>query len=485
MLLESSYKGGRFIRMERALPPLISRTSTRSNTSSMSAMSASTVKRPLEQSSSPMAPAAKGSKPGRKPLDEEAKNKRTAQNRAAQRAFRERKEKKMKELEDKVQSLEQANRDTVVESEFLRSQLLTLVNELKKYRPAKANDLQVLDYLAKHERTEPTDKEIEQSVQKKMDFTFAFPWKDRKEAEAQAQHFPSPGSSMLSSSSASVNSAASPSNKRRSTASRSTSTSTSTTGWMDNVFYSDDAQKLPQFAIKGDSTADPLFSNEFNFDDQFDEQVSQFCTKMNKACGTRECPIPGFTPQMASPQVASPQVASPQILTNSWDTVASPAFGQQSLAPSKKQLTKTPPSQPELPFIDPTMAFPTDDDEGLFFRTHRDENSLFAELLDEVEPTDNNFVNENLINEEPSTTTAVAEETRPKPKTETDVVPSRDGKLLKCSEVWDRITTHPKYSAIDIDGLCGELMTKAKCSEKGVVVQAEDVQRVLDKHMDV
>lgn len=455
-------------------------------------MSTSTVKRPLEHTSSPGETGPKGSKPGRKPLDDEAKNKRTAQNRAAQRAFRERKEKKMKELEDKVDSLEQANTDSVVEAEFLRSQLLTLVNELKRYRPAKASDLQVLDYLAKHERAEPTDKEVEQSVQRKKDFTFAFPWKDRKEVEAQ---FPSPGSSMLSSSSASVNSAASPNNnKRRSTVSRSTSTSTSTAGWMDNVFYSDDAQQLPQFSVKSDSTGDSLFSNQFNFDDQFDEQVSQFCSKMNQVCGTKECPKPSV----------APSAASPLPLTNYWDTGASPAFGQQSFATPKiaADADTTPSSQPEMPFIDSSMAFPTqNDDQALFFRTHRDENSLFAEFLDEAEPADN-FVNENLINEEPAatsappttniittntTSTTTPQDSRPRPSADkdlNDVVPSRDGNLLKCSEVWDRITSHPKYTAIDIDGLCGELMTKAKCSEKGVVVQAEDVQRVLDKHMD-
>ena len=48
-------------------------------------------------------------KSGQKPIDTEPKSKRTAQNRAAQRAYRERKERKMKELEDKVRLLEDAN----------------------------------------------------------------------------------------------------------------------------------------------------------------------------------------------------------------------------------------------------------------------------------------------------------------------------------------------------------------------------------------
>ena len=44
-------------------------------------------------------------KPGRKPLTSEPTSKRKAQNRAAQRAFRERKEKHLKDLETKVEDL--------------------------------------------------------------------------------------------------------------------------------------------------------------------------------------------------------------------------------------------------------------------------------------------------------------------------------------------------------------------------------------------
>lgn len=46
-----------------------------------------------------------------------------------------------------------------------------------------------------------------------------------------------------------------------------------------------------------------------------------------------------------------------------------------------------------------------------------------------------------------------------------EVVPAPP-QTLKCSEIWDRITSHPKYTELDIDGLCNELKSKAKCSEK-------------------
>lgn len=525
-------------------------------------MSTQTVKRPLElgndatysneQDSAEVVKRTetkkKGGKPGRKLLDDEAKNKRTAQNRAAQRAFRERKERKMRELEEKVKELERMNKNSMLETEFLRSQLSSLVSELKRYRPERDSDVQVLDYLAKHEEAEKNGEsvkrdpdEIEANIRRKMDFTFAFPWKGRKDTE----QIPSPGSSMVSSSSTSVNSSSSMGRRRSSQrtnsdnsansnknslslgsvpvinqtpSSRSNSSSTSGTGWMDSMFYNDDARQLPQFASdsnKNESVGAPLnydstlFSNQFNFDDQFDEQVSEFCSKMSQACGTKECPVPsksltGLTPVSVGNDSAmrTRDMVSPSLLTNSWDTKTSPAFGQPSfpsggLTPGKLtnefladdgftfayEDNNKKEKQDLLPFIDTNIAFPNEDDEGLFFRENpADNNLLFSEFVDDTEATDaaDNFVNENLINEEPADPSRQQQD---KQTPENDVVPSRDGKLLKCSEVWDRITAHPKYSSIDIDGLCGELMTKAKCSEKGVVVQAEDVQSVLDRHM--
>ena len=60
--------------------------------------------------------------------------KRKAQNRAAQRAFRERKEKHLKELEEKVQELEKASETTNHENANLRSLVDRLQTELKEYR---------------------------------------------------------------------------------------------------------------------------------------------------------------------------------------------------------------------------------------------------------------------------------------------------------------------------------------------------------------
>lgn len=87
---------------------------------------------PNASTASTPAPTAK--KPGRKPLTSEPTSKRKAQNRAAQRAFRERKEKHLKDLEEKVDSLTKASEDANNENSLLRAQIDRLQTELREYK---------------------------------------------------------------------------------------------------------------------------------------------------------------------------------------------------------------------------------------------------------------------------------------------------------------------------------------------------------------
>ncbi|KAF2212241.1 hypothetical protein CERZMDRAFT_111987 [Cercospora zeae-maydis SCOH1-5] len=73
-------------------------------------------------------------KPGRKPLTSEPTTKRKAQNRAAQRAFRERKEQHLKNLEEKVTSLTKSSEAEKHENGLLRAQVERLQRELREYR---------------------------------------------------------------------------------------------------------------------------------------------------------------------------------------------------------------------------------------------------------------------------------------------------------------------------------------------------------------
>ncbi|KFA62979.1 hypothetical protein S40285_06845 [Stachybotrys chlorohalonatus IBT 40285] len=73
-------------------------------------------------------------KPGRKPLTSEPSSKRKAQNRAAQRAFRERKERHLKDLETKVEELQKASEATNNENAMLRAQVERMTSELNQYK---------------------------------------------------------------------------------------------------------------------------------------------------------------------------------------------------------------------------------------------------------------------------------------------------------------------------------------------------------------
>ncbi|KAL2353462.1 AP1-like transcription factor-like protein [Cryomyces antarcticus] len=73
-------------------------------------------------------------KPGRKPLTTEPTTKRKAQNRAAQRAFRERKERHLKDLETKVSELQKTSEADKHEKGLLKAQVERLQTELREYR---------------------------------------------------------------------------------------------------------------------------------------------------------------------------------------------------------------------------------------------------------------------------------------------------------------------------------------------------------------
>ncbi|CAR24763.1 KLTH0G03784p [Lachancea thermotolerans CBS 6340] len=567
----------------------------------------STVKRQLEASTPPAdLPKRKGSKPGRKPLDTEAKNKRTAQNRAAQRAFRERKERKMRELEEQVERLEKVREQSEMESEFLRSQLQMLIAEIQKYRPQQSSDSQVLKYLAEaeerckaapvekrtgrnaarssistsnrddsenasrsrsrstslsehntldtsrpqrySENSSPADQDeaakINANVQRKMNFTFEYP-KDMPPANGA---FPSPSGSTSTTSNHSFS---------HRPFSQLSNTPRTSSGSLD--FLGDSAsntQSLPKFPTSESGNGD------FDFNTHFDEQVSVFCTQMNEVCGTRECPLPqalppstaaSVTPRPISPiQEEQPELSKPaqakipaadaflkqaqqQQPPNAWD---SPQFGHSGFGmgtedPTNRWLfpdfssgnmssTVRAPSAKidSVPFIDTSMAFPTDQPDALLPQNSDDvlnqffeEDPIVSQLTTEesnydpfkpdLQPSADSETSKHSVSScsndsdpsraESNASTALTEPNYTIDKTsvpsavlaaeDADVVPARDGLLLKCSEIWDRITAHPKYSDIDIDGLCMELRTKAKCSEKGVVVNSDDVQSALAKHM--
>lgn len=570
-------------------------------------------------------------------LDPETRMKRIAQNRAAQKAFRERKERKMRELEKKVVDLESLTKLNEVETGFLRDQLSLLVKELKKYRPETKQDSKVLRYLEKYNSMQRQAQEVTTQKQQRYPSTAlatgnrifkessALPpgatiiRQDLESFNEQNRHNfnnstgqltpPHKGRDKQSSVSTSASNSNSNSNSEpnsepnsmqdQATVTTSTGTDDGEGDWLDDVMKSHEKHAQPATGI--------------DFNNYFDEQISEFCGKLNQACGTKTCPIPQSKSKSNTPlpiksvasvssQGASPGIfhekassgndlkenltADPAFLSNTWadelsltgkslpeidgngndsaNVDGNPGFGQLGFGDSflsndllfsptsptysssvlgsgrtqevyrsatventviEEQKNKT----TELPFINSSLAFPDKQDNSFFRDTdvfnfddkEGDENfesstDIINDIFgDNLTPAENKGSSLNSsINEKISTPNSdkrsISSSLKPEgtdslfrhssfktsqavpdlsldsdeeEENDESVVPSGDDGLLRCSEIWDRITAHPKYSDIDIDGLCSELMAKAKCSERGVVINADDVQVALNKHM--
>lgn len=558
----------------------------------------------------------KHSKPGRKPIESEPKSKRTAQNRAAQRAYRERKEKKMKDLEDQVKSLEDRNIQANTEVDFLKAQVSMLKNELARFRGGDVGDLS-------NNYTTSTNPEVNSSLASMSDLsatTASFPWSKQSLAlytskdvsEADAVNVP-----QRSSTSSSITS---PHEVRNTPQSDTSSAPTS-------VNLSHSASSLP--------------TSEYNLVGKFEEETNPFCASLSEACGTKDKPVPKYLRKSVSSNGSGISTLSSQILhgvnmnlteggeknqsnsnssatsntTNSnnspfanlvtpsseildynnepffngsnseFSFVFSPdqALGSNTGTSNVGKFTPNASVDPLL-FLqednfDVALAFdniPETTTNNVDILTKNDTTTATnAELSAQVDATvddvvrsitsgdkqsgfDQNDTSFNDVaysyNNPPTNTTATSGNTPgtirddtdplkmlvtedsiydplsdvnvnfnfnefvksslpsekspedyglrpelspnvasylPEGKTSTDareapavedddVVPAPQP-TYRCAEIWDRITSHPRYTELDIDSLCDELKVKAKCSDKGVVINASEVNQLIEK----
>ncbi|KAG0048361.1 DNA-binding transcription factor yap1 [Gryganskiella cystojenkinii] len=56
-----------------------------------------------------------------------------------------------------------------------------------------------------------------------------------------------------------------------------------------------------------------------------------------------------------------------------------------------------------------------------------------------------------------------------------------DEKAIPCPQAWEHIAKHPNFDDVDIDDLCKELKSKAKCSGHGPVIALSDVDKLMNK----
>ncbi|KAK9465435.1 transcription factor PAP1-domain-containing protein [Lipomyces arxii] len=338
---------------------------------------------------------------GRKLMTAEPSTKRKAQNRAAQRAFRERKEKHLQDLETRVAELENESHSMSTENLFLKKQVDRLQSELKEYRKRQS--------VAGSAKSSPAA-----SHNYITPFTFEFPLfgADSKANVKSGPQSVQSRSSVAPSPTTFGNSLFMPYSPNGSTVNQgspsSCASSSSNSPGLNATIPADNVAKRPSCGIRASS----LYG---------DDDENDFCAQLSMACGTRENPIP---------RAQSKGVLSPPLFDNDlFSEYREPIF-----TADEEEFT--------LPELTPDDMF-----------DNINELSEVNDLSEQQEP-------------------AIKEE---------EVVPADNKPLMGCTALWDRISMHPKFGDIDIDVLCSELRTKAKCSESGVVVTESDLNAVLKK----
>ncbi|QFZ27622.1 putative AP-1-like transcription factor [Clavispora lusitaniae] len=406
-------------------------------------------------------------KPGRKPIDAEPKSKRTAQNRAAQRAYRERKERKMKDLEERVAHLEDDKIKAASEKDFLRAQIELLKGELSRYKGS-SDISELLNLTAKQ-----------------------FSWNQKDSAQKQVKEEPRDKPST------------SPEGQLPDLVSGSSS---STSPLDDTLHISTNSSETSASLHQG-------INPENQFSAGFEEQLDPFCVNLNEACGNKSRPEPKYYRSSDPVPPLSPEELNEQ-QANKWkyespfhtlfspnESVNDPFFNSTGTA---FHLPVTDVNDDPLSFLndnnfdvslalgpgndvlpgknadaDPLAGLTTE--ESMYDPLNSVNTDFnFNEFVKSSLPSDvSSHANSVLDASKPgSSATSVNTFTSPVEKDDLEVVPA-PGKQVKCSEIWDRITSHPRYTDIDIDSLCSELKSKAKCSEKGVVLDDKDVDSLI------
>lgn len=428
-------------------------------------------------------------KPGRKPIETEPKSKRTAQNRAAQRAYRERKERKMKDLEDKVASLEDEKIKAATELDLLRAQVNLLKRELSRYR----GHLDFSDLTVKGPQVEPLI--VKQELIPDMtsrDQRVGFPWS--KDSLLSLQFSSDSSNSQLPDLVSGSSSSTSPLN--------------------DNLIVSPESNTSESSSGQAPRNLSPQI--QFNMASTFEEQLDPFCMNLNEACGTKQKPVPKYhrTPSQVPP-LGTDKVES--AMSPAWNGVSpfhtilspnenlsDPFFTHDLNVAPTDGLHNDPLSFLNDNNFDVSLAFGNATNDLVDNPSRNSILDPLAGLTTEESAYDqlslvntdfnfNEFVKSSLQSDVSSRTNSVTEANKSgssitsynsTPSHQTDekeeVVPAPE-KTIRCSEIWDRITSHPRYTDIDIDSLCTELKTKAKCSEKGVVLDAKDVHSLIER----
>ncbi|KAF4463053.1 AP1-like transcription factor [Fusarium albosuccineum] len=406
-------------------------------------------------------------KPGRKPLTSEPSSKRKAQNRAAQRAFRERKEKHLKDLETKVEELEKASQAANHENGLLRAQVDRMTAELNQYKQKVT--------LVTNPKALPREKVPFGSAAVNnlgdVNFQFEFPKfgmlpgppanKTQRSGSSptspqQRNNFPSPASNLS-------NGTRSPQSQYKDDLAKfsgvfSPSMSSSATN------PSRASVDSANFSANG-ATSSPSASSHSN-------------TGPSSSCGTSPEPFTqspmGFKPVDTMTTIGEeqpPHTSTDQVSQFSNVDLSSTNFdwlAQQNGGQFDPQLFGDY-REPQ----DSVLSNPSFDD---FFNDALDSDFFLPYNVAPTSPGSKANTQPkkgpNLIDQIDAQQNSIDDEPLKKQN-------------MNCNDLWEKLQACPKAQngEFDLDGLCSELTKKAKCSGTGPVVAETDFDTILKKYM--
>ncbi|CAI6313124.1 unnamed protein product [Periconia digitata] len=420
-------------------------------------------------------------KPGRKPLTSEPTTKRKAQNRAAQRAFRERKEKHLKDLETKVAELEKASDATNHENGLLRAQVQRLQVELREYR--KRLSLNSAGAGAGANRSSSLmggfSSLLTNGGANASNFQFEFP----RFGGLPGSHILDNGP--LSQKKSSVPTASTPStatqtrqnstgrslSPKSATNSAGASPASTTNG---NVQRSGSTGGFYNFN-NGSTTTDasPAQSRVFHFNSNSSTHSVDSPASSNSAGPTSSCDT-SPEPSHASPKNPDTIADGYVCHGNSEGTLPTPATDFSTLNSFDFFANQNGGG------FDPTLFGEYRESQAAIVGDGEFTNGFFNDAFPMAD-----FGSPFHFGDTPAVPKSnPLEEIERLQEGEDEVVPGEDvSQMLNCHKIWDKLAnrTDFKDGTIDIDNLCSELRAKARCSESGVVVDHKDVEAALQR----
>ncbi|KAI1823816.1 PAP1-domain-containing protein [Xylaria intraflava] len=428
-------------------------------------------------------------KPGRKPITNEPSSKRKAQNRAAQRAFRERKEKHLKDLETKVEELEKASAATNNENTQLRAQIGRLSNELEQYK----KELLVMSKSgssSSHSRTNSTFGSAAIQNINDVNFQFEFPRfgvlpgtiSTGINGAKEPSSFPSPPSSGRS-----PNSRTSPSEWPQAGGSDNGSNTRQPAerhqakdSFASSAKYSDAYNHNSSTFDGVNGNGGPrgsLDSTQFSFNGANVSSPSSYNSGMgtSSSCGTSPEPYTqsplGFKPLETLTTIGEeqPGLTSDNSVPSTAGTIDFTNFDWLSQNSNNGQ-------------FDPQLFGDYREPQSNILANAAFDDSFFNDAFDADFLTP--FNAPALVSPKPVKKDICAEIDARK-EAEDTIVTSPSGRLLTCNNIWEQLQGCPRVQSgdLDLDGLCSDLQKKAKCGGNGAVVDEKDFKAVISKYL--